>query len=156
MFDFHHLDNSESAILLSGKALATCSATENNSANLGGACWTSTLTSLSPAHEPMGGTGNIAWHLLWFSRKRVCERKKTEADELTLTALKITKQNQREEEKMTNILGIYNQEERRIKMLSGDWSKSERDDRHHSNRNRQFELHFSFLTDQNAHEDTVP
>ncbi len=43
-----------------------------------------------------------------------------EADELTLTSLKITKQNQREEENMTNILGIYNQEERRIKMLSGD------------------------------------
>lgn len=36
-----------------------------------GACWTSTLTSLWPAYEPLGCAGNIAWHL-FFCLQKAC------------------------------------------------------------------------------------
>lgn len=72
---FITLDNLDSTILLgwqsSGHVLPFLLHHREQQC-LVGTCWTSTLTSLSPAYEPMGCTGNIAWHLHSFSRKRVC------------------------------------------------------------------------------------
>ncbi len=68
---FITLDNLESTILLgwqsSGHVLPS-PLHHREQQCLVGASWTSTLTSLWPAYEPMGCTGNIAWHLLFFQK----------------------------------------------------------------------------------------
>lgn len=72
MFDSITLDKMESTILLGWQSsghVVPSPFHHREQQCLVGACWTSTLTSLWPAYEPLGCAGNIAWHLFFFLQK---------------------------------------------------------------------------------------
>lgn len=76
MFDFHHtgqIGEQHLAGLAKFRLCGPFSLPPQTTAVPSGACWTSTLTSFRPAYEPLGYTGNIAWHPFFLnSRKRFC------------------------------------------------------------------------------------